>query len=47
MVTVIAVTGGDIANMGEGAETITATIGSTVSLSIAIDTVIPTTTIRY
>ncbi len=43
----VAVTSGDISNMGEGAETITATIGSTSSdpLSITIDTVIPTTTI--
>ena len=43
----VAVTKADIASLGEGAETITAAIGSNQSdpLSISIDTVLPTTTI--
>ena len=42
----VAVTSDDIASMGEGVETITATIGDAGNpVSISIDTVIPTTTI--
>ncbi|MDA7592131.1 VCBS domain-containing protein [Rhodobacteraceae bacterium] len=43
----IAATSADITGMGEGAETITATIGSNSSdpLSLSIDTVLPTTTV--